>query len=196
MRKLLVLLSMVILSGCAGTMPYSSEFSCPQMETGVCGSAESVYDSAVSESDSSLGRKSIGYQTLHQETAPGGNLDEKMAKAAHTLTSDLLACMKHRVGQAKCISDAKVKFEHTMAVLEAERGKRQAERSTVKLKEEVRRHLVTSLAPSRVSTGKYLRTSPKIVRVMFLPYRTKDDFLAGTRYNWMVVDFGKWIVVP
>ena len=193
LRDMVILIAVVLLAGCAGTMPYDSDFTCPQMEKGVCGSTESVYSMAMSESDNRIGRKPVGYQAIHREAAAGENLDKAMTEAAHQLSHDLLSCMNHRIGQAKCISDAKLKFENTVAILEAKREKIRAEKSERKLAEELRRKMLSSLVPGQETSQRTLRTKPKIIRVMFLPYRTKNDFLAGTRYNWMVVDFGKWV---
>jgi len=153
--KFCLLFSMVLLSGCA-TLPYGSDFNCPQKEKGMCASVQDVHEIAVSEPDL-------------DKNAQERNRQERMDAEKDIYKKLKTYCSEDSESYDEDICD---NLHEKLANEVVESRRERIDR--IRALEEYRLQNITEEDAERVAISK-----PILLRVAFGRYKTKDGNVIG-----------------
>lgn len=208
--KLLLVLAVFTLSGCASMLPYGDTYDCPQMEKGQCVSVEAAHDYAIT-----------GHYPGTVAGAPSPANDAALAEAIENYKKAVLKGKTEEIdrrqkglmqivtpGQASEFSEAleeykkAIKSSEKKKIAEAEEKLYDIHARAVAAARDSARleHSISSEATRQEYLGRYAQGQkteavlmpPVVMEVYILPYQTEFNTLAGERTMWVTVEPARW----
>lgn len=165
MKQIMILLALAFLLGGCASMPYKSNFSCPQAEKGTCGPVKDIYKTALyGQNDDNINFSSE-------------DVTELIKKLRRCASSDDRKCVRETEDELR------KKFESAVKT-----GEKRARLDMAAKIESFR------LKATTVPLDEELQIKPVIMKIIFAKYKTKEGLLVGEHAVYKVVSYGDWVV--